>query len=128
MSKAFNKVWHKGLISKLKSYVIQSKLQQVLENYLLNRKQRVVINGVTSSWKGIKPGVSQGSVLGPLIFLMFINDLPDNLNCNNKRFADDVSLNAVMYDDNTCINHVNNDLKKILVLDRRSLKGTSVRS
>ena len=79
----------KGLIFKLKFYGIQL---QLLENYHVNRKQRVVINGVTSSWKGIKSGVPQGSVLGPLIFLIFINELPHNLNCNPKLFADDVSL------------------------------------
>ena len=73
-------------------------------NYLFFWK-RVVLNGVTSSWKPIKSGVPQGSVLGPLLFLIFINDLPDNLICHPKLFADDVSLNAVMYDNDICIEY-----------------------
>ena len=84
-----------------------------MKNYLFNRKQRVVINGVKSSWKPIRSGVPQGSVLGPHLFLIFINDLPDNLICNPKFFADDVSLNAVMYEKNVCTNSLNDDLKRL---------------
>ena len=113
MSKAFDKVWHEGLVCKLQSYGIQSKLLILLKNYLSNRKQRVVINGVTSSWKPIKSGVPQGSVLGPLLFLIFINDLPDNLVCNPKLFADDVSLNAFMYDRDTCTKDLKDDLNRL---------------
>ena len=110
MSKAFDKVWHDGLIVKLQSYGVQSNFLDLLKNYLSNRKQRVVINGITSSWKHVRSGVPQGSVLGPLLFLIFINDLPDNLVYNPKLFADNVSLNAVMYDKDSCTKNLEEDL------------------
>ena len=113
MSKAFDKVWHKGLIMKLKSYGIQSNFLHLLENYLYNRKQRVTLNGITSSWKPVKSGVPQGSILGPILFLIFINDLPDDIICNPKLFADDVSLNAVMNEKNTSTNNIKVDLKAL---------------
>ena len=113
MSKAFDKVWHEGLIYKLRSFGVQSKLIDLLKNYLSNRKQRVIMNGASSSWKPINSGVPQGSVLGPLLFLVFINDLPENLICNPKLFADDVSLNAIMYDDKHSTENIEHDLKLI---------------
>ena len=113
MSKAFDKVWHDGLICKLKTYGIGSKSLDLLNSYLSNRRQRVILNGVTSSWKPIESGVPQGSVLGPLLFLIFINDLPDNLICNPKLFADDVSLNAVMFDKNISTKTLNDDLIRL---------------
>ena len=73
----------------------------------------MIINGAKSSWKPIRSGVPQGSVLGPLLFLIFINDLPENLNCNPKLFADDVSLNAIMYDNNNSTKTIENDLKSL---------------
>ena len=68
---------------------------------------------MTSSWKPVRSGVPQGSILGPLLFLIFINDLPDNLICNPKLFADDVSLISAMYDKNMCTQHLRDDLKNL---------------
>ena len=92
MSKAFDKVWHDGLLFKLKSYGIQGNLFNILENYLQNRQQRVVLDGQESDWREILAGVPQGSVLGPLLFLVYINDLPENLRSSVKLFADDTSI------------------------------------
>ena len=92
ISKAFDKVWHSGLIFKLKQNGIHGKLLNMLEHYLSNRKQRVILNGIESSWEPILSGVPQGSVLGPLLFLIYINDLTQNISANIKLFADDSSL------------------------------------
>ena len=92
LSKAFDKVWHQGLLFKLESFGIRGKLLNLLENYLSNRFQRVLLDGQESSWLAIKAGVPQGSILGPLLFLICINDLPNGLNLIAKLFADDASL------------------------------------
>ena len=77
ISNAFDKIWHDGLMFKLKVYGIEDELLSLLENYLQNREKRVVLNGQTSEWRKINSGVLQGSVLGPLLFLIYINYLPD---------------------------------------------------
>ena len=66
-------------------------LESYTHEFLANRKQRVVLNGQISSWANFKPGVPQGSVLGPLLFLIYINDLPKGLSSNAKLFAGDTS-------------------------------------
>ena len=88
ISKAFDKVWHDGLIFKLQTYGIDGKLLKLLKSYLKDRQQRVLLNGQTSSWKNVFAGVPQESVLGPLLFLIHINDLPDGLTSICKIFAD----------------------------------------
>ena len=113
ISKAFDKVWHEGLIYKIKSMGISGELLNLLENYLSDRYQRVVLNGQTSSWTPVLAGVRQGSILGPLLFLIYINDLPNELQSNAKLFADDTSLSAVANDKNVCANILNNDLLAI---------------
>ena len=98
MSKAFDKVWHNGLIYKLKQNGVSGDLLRWITDFLDDRKQRVVLNGQYSSWASVKAGVPQGSILGPLFFLIFINDLSDNLISNPKLFADDTYLFSVVQD------------------------------
>ena len=92
ISKAFDKVWHEGLIHKLKCNGISGNLLAFFESYLRNRHQRVALNGATSEWRGISAGVPQGSVLGPLLFLVYINDLTDGIKSQMRLFADDSSI------------------------------------
>ena len=98
ISKAFDKVWHEGLLYKLKSMGISGELYNLLENYLSDRFQRVLLNGQASSWRPVLAGVPQGSILGPLLFLIYINDLPNELKSNAKLFADDTSLFTIVKD------------------------------
>ena len=92
ISKTFGKVWHEGLPYKLESIGISGNLLNLFRSFLNDRYQRVVINGQHSDWAPILAGVPQGSILGPLLFLIYINDLPDNLNSLVKLFAHDTSL------------------------------------
>ena len=89
ISKAFDKVWHDGLIYKLKQNRIKDELLCLLIDFLKNHHQRVVLNGKSSSWTKVNAGVPQGSILEPLLFLIYINDLPNGLQSNPKLFADD---------------------------------------
>ena len=73
LSKAFDNVWHDGLIYKLKLLGISGSLLKLIQNYLDSWFQRVLLNGQTSEWKQIKPGVPQGSILGPLFLLVYLN-------------------------------------------------------
>ena len=100
ISKAFDKVWHEGLLYKLNSIGISGKFYKLMESYLSNRFQRVVLNGKTSSWRLILAGVPQGSILGPLLFLIYINDMPDSLKSNVKLFPDDISIFTIVKNKN----------------------------
>ena len=113
MSKAFDKVWHEGLLFKLKQNGIDGKLLKLFENYLSNRRQRVVLNGKLSEWESILAGVPQGSVLGPLLFLIYINDLEHGILSRIKFFADDTSLYSIVEDPIRSALELNHDLAVI---------------
>ncbi|MCG7883227.1 MAG: reverse transcriptase family protein [Candidatus Thiodiazotropha endolucinida] len=92
VSKAFDRVWHRGLLFKLRQYGISGLLLEWISDYLTNRTQRVVIRSCTSTAKNVNAGVPQGSVLGPLLFLIYVNDIADPLLSLTRLFADDSSL------------------------------------
>ena len=91
-SKAFDKVWQQGLIFKLKSDGVSDSLLNLIEGFLGNRFQRVLLNGQTSVWLPVKAGVRQGSIYDSLFFLIYINNISDDLVSTVKLFADDNSL------------------------------------
>ena len=105
ISKAFDKVWHAGLTHKWDK-------RQVID-FLKNRQQRVVLNGQLSSWTMVNAQVSQGSILRPLLILIYINDLANGLQSNAKLFADDTSLSSTVQDITTNTVSIDNDLKII---------------
>ena len=92
ISKAFDRVWHRGLIHKLRSVGLSGSLIDWPSDYLDNRQQRVCLQNCTSTWQTINAGVPQGSILGPLMFLIFINDIVKNIRGNIRLFADDAIL------------------------------------
>ena len=99
----------------MKQNGISGELLHILSDFLSNRKQRIVLNGQNSSWANVHAGVPQGSILGPLIFLIYISDLSDNLTSNAKLFADDTSLFSVVHDVNTSAKELNEYLKKLII-------------
>ena len=113
ISKAFDRVWHEGLLFKLQQYGISGELITLIKDFLSCRKQRVVLNGQHSPWADVKAGVPQGSILGPLLFLIYINDLPNGLNSNFKLLADDTSLFSVVHNITESASLLNSDISKI---------------
>ena len=123
ISKAFDRVYHDGLIFKLKQLGVTGKLLGWLRSYLSGRQQRVVLNGKSSDWRNINSGVPQGSVLGPLLFLVYINDILDDLQSLCYIFADDTSfLNEISKanPDITAV-HINNELVTLNAWSRQWL-------
>ena len=91
ISKTFDRVWHAGL-HKLKSYGISGQIFGLISSFLSNRRLRVVLDGKSSQEYPVNAGIAQGSILGPTFFLLYINDLPDDVICNIAICADDTTL------------------------------------
>ena len=92
ISKAFDRVLHAGLFHKLKSYGISGQIFGLISSFLRNRRLRVVLDRKSSQEYPVNAGVPQGSILGPTLFLLYINDLPDDVICNIAIYADDATL------------------------------------
>ena len=94
VSKAFDSVLHAGLLHKFKSYRISSQIFGLISSFLSNRWLRVVLDGKSPQEYPVNAGVPQGSILGPTLFLLYINDLPDDVICNIAIYADDATLHS----------------------------------
>ena len=104
---------HDGLLHKLKSTGISGDLLKWFSSYRDVRKQRVVLQGVESKWNYIKAGVPQGSILGPLLFLIFINDIVTETGSSIRLFVDDTSLFIIVDNPDVAAEILNADLEKI---------------
>ena len=87
ISKAFDRVWHVGLIYKLKRCGVSGQFMSLVQSFLKDRKKRTVLNGQCSNWGDVLAGVPQGSILELLFFLVYINDLTADLKCHVKLFS-----------------------------------------
>ena len=92
ISKAFDRVWHAGLLHKLKSYGISGQIFSLISSFLSNRRLRVVLDGKSSQEYPINAGVPQGSILDPTLFLLYINDFLDDVICDIAIYTDDTTL------------------------------------
>ena len=109
-SKAFDKVWHEGILHKLSLFWIRLYILEWFGDYLKFCKQRVIIKGKPSVWGYIGAGVSQGSVLGPLLFLVYINDIDDCVDCGIKLYAGDTILHLKFDNTELSANQLNRNL------------------
>ena len=121
VSKAFDRVWHEGLLLKLEAAGITGNLLTWFRSYLTDRRQRVVLPGVQSNWNNIRAGAPQGSILGPLLFLLFINDIVVDIGSNIRLFADDTSLYMVVDNPDTAAELLNLDINKIMTWAKKCL-------
>ena len=107
--KAFDKVQKKRLLQKLSAYGIEGKVLCWIEDFLSDRRMRIMVRGEYSEWVDVISGVPQGSVLGPILFLIYVNDIPEMVNCSIKMFADDTKLFRTVKSIDDC-NILQNDL------------------
>ena len=118
LSKAFDTIKHSLLLDKLKAYGIRGTEFKLFSDYLSRRRQRVVVNGAASDWKIVTQGVPQGSILGPLLFTLFVNDMPDVVkHCTINQYADDTTIYTSDKDSDVVGSMLEEDLKKGIQLD-----------
>ena len=96
----------------MKTMGFTGSILRLFQSFLSNCYQTLTISGQTRDWLPILAGVSQGSILGPLLFLIYINDLPNGLESLAKLFADDITLFSKVYDSNVSARQLSNDLRK----------------
>ena len=117
-SKAFAKVSHNNLLEKHKFYGIRGKTKTCIRDFLSNRKQVVVVDGEKSYEAEVKSRVPQGSVLGPSLFLFYINDIEDNMESTVRLFADDTIVSLAIYSTQDA-ESLQNDLNKLGIWERK---------
>ena len=113
VSSAFDKVWHNGLLAKLSQIGVEGSVYDILRSYLSDRRQVVVVDGQKSDMLDVKAGVPQGSRLGPLLFIIYMNDIVNDIESDILIFADDTSLFATGSDPAETAAQLNRDLTKI---------------
>ena len=113
VSSAFDKVWHSGLIAKLEQIGVSGICLDILKSYLSERKQIVVVDGIKSNILEVNAGIPQGSRLGPLLFIIYMNDIMNDIESDILIFADDTLLFASGHDPTETANILNRDLIKI---------------
>ena len=92
ISKTCDKIWHSSLLHKLKTYGISGQIFGLISSFFSNRRLRVVLDGKSSQEYPVNAGVPQGSILGPALFLLYVNDLSDDVICNIAIYADETAL------------------------------------
>ena len=112
-SKAFDKVWHRGLLHKMKAYGITGNLVDWFSSYLKDRRQKVVIKNNSSTYCEISAGDPQGSVLDPLLFIIYINDIADKDVSLSRLFADNTSFAYSNQDTMQLKNVIDHDLNEM---------------
>ena len=95
-SKAFDRVWHAGFLHKRKSYEISGQIFGLISPFLRRRRLQVILDGNSSQEYPVKARFPQGSILGPTIFLLYINEFPDNVICNIVIYVEDTTLYSLV--------------------------------